>query len=463
MSNQTDNTTTQPALEACPCCAWLTQLLHDAFCFPTGSTGGWQLRCDKCGLQTCWWHSKEEAYKAWNSRVSASAAPTANFKVLAQALWTAFWTDLCSDKWSVDDIERVLRAAAASLAAPQDEAKPFQDRVQPWMLACFGEVVAGDKEERNHRFLEEALELVQSCDMTRSEAHQLVDYTFNRPADPPQREVGGVMVTLAALCLAQGLDMHECGEAELSRVWTKIDVIRAKQAAKPKHSPLPEHVAAAKPSGAQGAAREIVRDHLAPCADCFGDAMPDVENAIVKTINEYCFSAAAAPVLHSNWQYTHERDADLIRRDGMMCEAHPGLEFEHDPDCAGPGMAWVVEGKEAVKLFFAAAPEFQPEPPVTLNGACFLCEKGFPIQGGIHYGTQSLGMIPSTLCSAASTDPNFIPVTCSTCDPPSIVYVRKGTSIDEPYVCTVCQKRALRRMENATSPHVGRMKHGESK
>lgn len=49
------------------------------------------------------------------------------------------------------------------------------------------------------------------------------------------------------------------------------------------------------------------------------------------------------------WQYTHERDADLIRKDGLMCEAHPGLEFGHDPDCDGPGMAWIVEGKEAVE------------------------------------------------------------------------------------------------------------------
>lgn len=47
-------------------------------------------------------------------------------------------------------------------------------------------------------------------------------------------------------------------------------------------------------------------------------------------------------------QYVHERDAELIRKDGLMCEAHPGLEFEHDPDCAGPGMAWAIEGKAAI-------------------------------------------------------------------------------------------------------------------
>lgn len=116
---------------------------------------------------------------------------------------------------------------------------PFQDRVQPWMMACFGKMIAGDREERNHRFLEEALELVQSTGCTAHEAHQLVDYVYGREVGEPRQEVGGVMVTLAALCLANGLDMHDAAETELSRIWTKVEAIRAKQAAKPKHSPLP--------------------------------------------------------------------------------------------------------------------------------------------------------------------------------------------------------------------------------
>lgn len=127
--------------------------------------------------------------------------------------------------------------AHAALAAPA--AAPFQHRVQPWLLACFGAEIAADKIERNHRFLEEALELVQACGCTASEAHQLVDYVFGRPLGEPAQEVGGVMVTLAALCLAQGLDMHQAGETELTRIWSKVEAIRAKQAAKPKHSPLP--------------------------------------------------------------------------------------------------------------------------------------------------------------------------------------------------------------------------------
>lgn len=118
----------------------------------------------------------------------------------------------------------------------------FQTRVQPWMMACFGPEISSDRMERNHRFIEEALELVQASGATASECHQLVDYVFGREVGEPNQEVGGVMVTLAALCLARRLNMHDCGERELVRVWTKIDKIRAKQAAKPAHSPLPQNV-----------------------------------------------------------------------------------------------------------------------------------------------------------------------------------------------------------------------------
>lgn len=118
--------------------------------------------------------------------------------------------------------------------------KSFQTNVKPWLHKCFGETISSDVVERNHRFLEEALELVQACDCTQDEAHQLVDYVYGRDVGEKHQEVGGVMVTLAALCLAQDMDMHEAGDTELARVWTKVEQIRAKQAAKPKNSPLAE-------------------------------------------------------------------------------------------------------------------------------------------------------------------------------------------------------------------------------
>ena len=117
---------------------------------------------------------------------------------------------------------------------------PFQERVDDWMQICFGAEISADRQERNHRFLEEAIELVQANGCTASEAHQLVDYVFGRPIGDPDQEVGGVEVTLAALCNTIDVDMDKARDKELYRCWDKLEAIRAKQAAKPKHSPLPE-------------------------------------------------------------------------------------------------------------------------------------------------------------------------------------------------------------------------------
>lgn len=112
----------------------------------------------------------------------------------------------------------------------------FQKRANSWLVSCLGPETAINKGERNHRFLEEALELVQSCGCTANEAHQLVDYVYSRAVGETQQEVGGVMTTLAMLCAAQGVDMLICGENELSNAWENIERIRARATLKPKIS-----------------------------------------------------------------------------------------------------------------------------------------------------------------------------------------------------------------------------------
>jgi hypothetical protein len=47
------------------------------------------------------------------------------------------------------------------------------------------------------------------------------------------------------------------------------------------------------------------------------------------------------------WVFDHEREAELLNADGWMCERHPGKEFPHD-DCSGPGMIWILQGKEVI-------------------------------------------------------------------------------------------------------------------
>lgn len=110
-----------------------------------------------------------------------------------------------------------------------EQTTSFQDGVAKWLVECFGQKVAHDKTERNYRFMEEALELVQSLGMSKEDVLRVVMYVFNRPAGEPFQEVGGVMVTLAALSSVNGIDMIKSGEAEAVFNWLRIDELRSKQ------------------------------------------------------------------------------------------------------------------------------------------------------------------------------------------------------------------------------------------
>lgn len=140
-------------------------------------------------------------------------------------------------------IDKICSVALTDMLVDQSKALiPFQQSVSRWMYLCFGREISRDTVERNHRFLEEAIELVQACGCTQDEAHHLVRYVFSRPEGEKAQEVGGVMVTLAALCDAQDIDMDKAGNTELHRISEPVIMakIREKQARKPKYSPLPE-------------------------------------------------------------------------------------------------------------------------------------------------------------------------------------------------------------------------------
>ncbi len=120
----------------------------------------------------------------------------------------------------------------------------FQQSVRIWILECFGSEISDHKPERNQRFLEESLELVQSCGMSSDDAHWLVDYVYSRPVGNMSQEVGGTLVTLAALCGAQNINMGDAANTELQRIQQPdvMEKIRAKQATKPHDSSLPGNI-----------------------------------------------------------------------------------------------------------------------------------------------------------------------------------------------------------------------------
>lgn len=121
------------------------------------------------------------------------------------------------------------------------DAPSLEKRVQNWCVECFGQTTAEDVTKRTWRFLEEALELAQSLGADKSDVLKLADYTFSRQKGQPNQELGGVMVTLAALSAANHMDMMAAFNSEFARINRPETVakIRAKHATKPLKSPLP--------------------------------------------------------------------------------------------------------------------------------------------------------------------------------------------------------------------------------
>lgn len=110
----------------------------------------------------------------------------------------------------------------------------YQEEINKWMLECFGPEISSDIPERVFRFLEEAFELAQALGCTKHEAFKLLDYVFDRPPEVDvKREVGGVMVTLAALCNTHDISIGEAAQEELFRCRANTKKIRAKHSSKP--------------------------------------------------------------------------------------------------------------------------------------------------------------------------------------------------------------------------------------
>lgn len=117
----------------------------------------------------------------------------------------------------------------------------FQQRCYEWALSTLPPSHVSSTTERTFRFLEEALELAQSCNISRDQALTLLNCVFSRPPGGPYQEVGGTLLTLSILCTTLSIPLQSAAEAELSRVSTPTAKARIlnKYLGQPRDSPLP--------------------------------------------------------------------------------------------------------------------------------------------------------------------------------------------------------------------------------
>jgi hypothetical protein len=93
-----------------------------------------------------------------------------------------------------------------------------------WAHETFGGIDNHDPctiEERARRFLEEALELVQSLGVSREESSHLLAYVYDREPGEPFQEFGGTALTLGCLGEAACISVCEAEIAEFDRVQKK--------------------------------------------------------------------------------------------------------------------------------------------------------------------------------------------------------------------------------------------------
>lgn len=96
-----------------------------------------------------------------------------------------------------------------------------QQLIMNWIRDTFGVIPGLDVEsprERAMRFLEEAIELCQAAGLTQGDVYSMARYTYGRPAGVLSQEVGGVTVTLYALCEVLGVSAAQAEFDEIGRV-----------------------------------------------------------------------------------------------------------------------------------------------------------------------------------------------------------------------------------------------------
>ena len=113
------------------------------------------------------------------------------------------------------------RAAESGERAARDSRQAAQLQ---WAHETFGGIEGFDPctiQERARRFLEEALELVQSLGVSREESSHVLAYVYDREPGEPFQEFGGTALTLGCLGEAARISVCEAEIAEFDRVQKK--------------------------------------------------------------------------------------------------------------------------------------------------------------------------------------------------------------------------------------------------
>ena len=93
-----------------------------------------------------------------------------------------------------------------------------QAAVEGAVRRVFGDKIMDSTVERGSRVFEEAAELAQVEGVTEDACHRIVSAKFSKPRGELRQEVGGLTVTLLALCAHHDMRLDDVASAEIVRL-----------------------------------------------------------------------------------------------------------------------------------------------------------------------------------------------------------------------------------------------------
>ena len=101
---------------------------------------------------------------------------------------------------------------------PAKTIQEYQLIIRKWVVRTMGPSWMESEEERALRFIEEAIEFVQTMSLDKERIHALVDIKYAQEVGARNQEAGGVMVTFLAACEHYDLNPMDSLDTELVRI-----------------------------------------------------------------------------------------------------------------------------------------------------------------------------------------------------------------------------------------------------
>lgn len=277
-----------------------------------------------------------EASKA--ERAPMNIVDAGNFAMLVEYGLGPAHAKVLVDQWHAVCAE--LKELRDRLSAPvpcAGEKEGWQREVLEWAVDKFGEI-ARHPRERAMRFVEEAIELAQTQEVSAADMTAIVTRIYSRPRGDVAKEIGQVGMTFEAMAENIGLQVAPLIAAEIKRVklipkeeWQRRHAAKVAVGAALAASPSPprqgvEREKIAQRVGEMRDAIDMIEGAIMGCADFVDlpktfegcrDEMVIAPRMTVKEMRRVCSELKECTRIINSQDYTNDAVLALLQPEGM--------------------------------------------------------------------------------------------------------------------------------------------------